>query len=103
MDSVQKHPRSESDISDFPTSPSKKPKLEMASATITMDRAMDKPPRAVSSIGSAAAHEHSHVLNEQQAREAASGITEFVSPDLLGFTGVLKKRYAFRTVAIDTI
>ena len=30
---------------------------------------------------------------EQLSKEAACGITEFVSPDLLGFTGILKKRY----------
>ena len=33
-------------------------------------------------------------LEEGYSKEAACGITEFVSPDLLGFSGVLKKRYA---------
>ena len=33
-------------------------------------------------------------LDEGYSKEAACGITEFVSPDLLGFSGVLKKRYA---------
>ena len=28
-------------------------------------------------------------------KEAACGITEFVSPDLLGFSGILKKRHVF--------
>ena len=103
MDSVQKHLRSDTGISDLPTSPSKKPKLEMASTTMIMDRATDQLPRAVPSMGSAAAYDHLQFSNDQQASEAASGITEFVSPDLLGFTGILKKRYAYRTAAIDTV
>lgn len=31
--------------------------------------------------------------NEQLSKEAEVGITEFVSPDLPGFSGILKKRY----------
>ncbi|KAL2054063.1 hypothetical protein ABVK25_005602 [Lepraria finkii] len=93
MDSVQKHPRSDTGISDLPTSPSKKPRLEMASTTMATDRATDQLPRAVPRMGSAAAYDHLQFLNDQQTKEAASGITEFVSPDLLGFTGILKKRY----------
>lgn len=31
-------------------------------------------------------------LHDQVDKEVACGITEFVCPDLLGFTGVLKKR-----------
>lgn len=30
---------------------------------------------------------------DNMTKEAECGITEFVSPDLFGFTGVLKKRY----------
>lgn len=70
---------------------------------MTTDRATDQLPRAVPIMGSAAAYDHLQFLNDQQAKEAASGITEFVSPDLLGFTGILKKRYAYRTAAVDTI
>ncbi len=32
---------------------------------------------------------------DSYSKEATCGITEFVSPDLLGFSGILKKRYAF--------
>ena len=32
--------------------------------------------------------------DDRYDKEAACGITEFVSPELLGFSGVLKKRYA---------
>ena len=32
-------------------------------------------------------------LDDRYDKEAACGITEFVSPELLGFSGVLKKRY----------
>lgn len=31
--------------------------------------------------------------DDRYSKEAACGITEFVSPDLLGFSGILKKRY----------
>lgn len=37
-------------------------------------------------------HLDSDPSNDQLSKEAACGITEFVSPDLLGFTGILKKR-----------
>ena len=35
------------------------------------------------------------------SKEAACGITEFVSPDLLGFSGILKKRYAFSILNLN--
>lgn len=35
-------------------------------------------------------------VDNGESKDAACGITEFVSPDLLGFSGILKKRYAFR-------
>lgn len=35
--------------------------------------------------------------DDRYSKEAACGITEFVSPDLLGFSGMLKKRYASST------
>lgn len=37
----------------------------------------------------------SEAQDELHSKEVACGITEFVSPDLLGFQGILKKRYAF--------
>ena len=42
-------------------------------------------------------------LNDTSGKEAACGITEFVSPELLGFSGILKKRYDFRIVFIPTL
>ena len=42
-----------------------------------------------------ASHDQPNTSDNQFSKEAACGITEFVSPDLLGFTGILKKRYAF--------
>lgn len=35
--------------------------------------------------------------DDRYSKEAACGITEFVSPDLLGFSGMLKKRYTYST------
>ena len=36
-----------------------------------------------------------NTLDGYDSKEAACGITEFVSRDLLGFSGILKKRYIF--------
>lgn len=42
-------------------------------------------------------------VDNGESKEAACGITEFVSPDLLGFSGILKKRYAFRIPIIHLL
>lgn len=42
-------------------------------------------------------------LGDIGGKEAACGITEFVSPELLGFSGILKKRYDFRIVLFSTL
>lgn len=42
-------------------------------------------------------------VDNGESKEAACGITEFVSPDLLGFSGILKKRYDFRISIIHII
>ena len=39
-------------------------------------------------------------IDDTSDKEAACGITEFVSPGLLGFSGILKKRYDFHLVFI---
>ena len=41
--------------------------------------------------------------DESYSKEATYGITEFVSPDLLGFSGILKKRYVYLFVHIETL
>ena len=43
-------------------------------------------------IAEGATHADVDSSNDQLTKEAACGITEFVSPDLLGFSGTLKKR-----------
>ena len=40
-------------------------------------------------------------LDDRYNKEAACGITEFVSPDLLGFSGILKKRFVFFIATIN--
>ena len=37
---------------------------------------------------------------DEGSKEAVCGITEFVSPDLLGFSGILKKRFVFLIATI---
>lgn len=44
-----------------------------------------------------------NALDDCYSKEAACGITEFVSPDLLGFSGILKKRYAFLIATVDDL
>lgn len=39
-------------------------------------------------------HSQANASYDSLSKEAECGITEFVSPDLFGFTGILKKRYA---------
>lgn len=39
--------------------------------------------------------------DDRSRKEAACGITEFVASELLGFSGILKKRYAFLTATVD--
>ena len=78
------------ETSDPATSPRKKQKLEMPSLDNEVEYATIQSPDANQSIGAHFVDEHS-----ERAKEVACGITEFVSTDLLGFTGILKKRYAF--------
>ena len=42
-------------------------------------------------------------LDDTYSKEAACGITEYVSPHLLGFSGILKKRYVFLIVTINDL
>ena len=119
-----KHPHSPiMDDSELPSSPRKKPKLEdppfhptmadtvaeapripevnpHAHLTTTVDDQLIKP----NTLGAAelptaestsAMVDVADAPDDRYSKEAACGITEFVSPDLLGFSGILKKRYAY--------
>ena len=44
-----------------------------------------------------------NTLDGYDSKEAACGITEFVSRDLLGFSGILKKRYTFLTAMMRSL
>ena len=75
-----------------PGSPRKKLKFEHPEpAPSSIDAAMQP-----NSAMTAASQElqGSHSPDQQHEKEIRCGITEFVSPDSLGFSGVLKKRYA---------
>jgi len=45
-----------------------------------------------SGIMAAASAAQNEALDDQVGKETACGITEFVCPELLGFTGIMKKR-----------
>lgn len=108
MDSKRKNPHVAMEDSALPATPTKKVKLEQPSSTfdVTMEEKRAESPSMVISVtataakGSADANRTlSEAFNAVQSsdtldKEAVCGITEFVSPDLPGFTGVLKKRYA---------
>ena len=119
-----KHPHSpimdDSDL--LPSSPRKKLKLQEASFSPKMADTVDEAPNlpevnphhhisttvqdqltkpntlGVSELLSAQSTsttvDVADALDDRYDKETACGITEFVSPELLGFSGVLKKRYA---------
>lgn len=72
------------DSPDLPSSPRKKLKMEqghISNGTMGLE---------TTTIDALALQQEHH--ESQLSKEAEVGITEFVSPDLLGFTGILKKR-----------
>ena len=119
-----KHPRSPvmDDSELLPSSPRKKPKLQEPSIAPEMADTVAEAPtlsevnphdQTTTTVGDQLTKPNTfgptEILNAQptsatvdvadapdegSSKEAACGITEFVSPDLLGFSGVLKKRYA---------
>lgn len=42
-------------------------------------------------------------VDDGYSKEATCGITEFVSPDLMGFSGILKKRYVFLKSTLNNL
>ena len=94
MTDVRKHTSMETDPDDVLHSPSKRQKLDMALSNVELEHALPEAPNTNSTMRADCAHEHSIVSSEGPATEAAYGITEFVSTELLGFSGILKKRYA---------
>ena len=76
-------------------SPYKRQKLETPSLNEELEHALPEAPSANPTMGTDCAHEHSIAFNGEREKETTYGITEFVSTNLLGFSGILKKRYAF--------
>lgn len=72
------------DDADLPSSPRKKLKAEHPQPDETMDHPL---------IDHSLARDETSSPEKFIDKEVECGITEFVSPDLTGFTGILKKRY----------
>lgn len=73
--------------------PHKKLKAYHSTMDAAVDDAMDYTAAAiVKSIADVPSNQQDS-SHEQLRKEAECGITEFVSPELRGFTGILKKRY----------
>ena len=73
-------------------SPYKRQKLETPSFNDEME--LPQAPSSNPTMGSDRAVERPIVSNGERAKETTYGITEFVSTELLGFSGIVKKRYA---------
>lgn len=82
-----------SDAGDLLESPRKRQKLS-ANSVPQLDGAMDEalPPDADSAITKPANDPSVAEMEAQKERDV--GITEYVSPDAMGFSGILKKRLA---------
>lgn len=81
------------DEDDIQPPPQKKLKANHSTMDGTIDDAMEN--TAAAHIGPIAdlPSNQQDTSYEQLRKEAECGITEFVSPELSGFTGILKKRY----------
>ena len=92
MTDLRKHTSLETNPVDTLHPPYKRQKLETAS----FDEEMELPqaPSAKPTMGGDRAVEHPIVSDGERAKEITYGITEFVSTELLGFSGIVKKRYA---------
>lgn len=75
------------EISEISTSPRKKLKVEHHTSVNPIMHQSILPPTEDMADPLA-----DHSTSEQMNNEARCGITELVSPDLMGFTGILKKR-----------
>ena len=73
-------------------SPYKRQKLEIPSLNDEIE--LPQAPSANPTMGSDHAVEHPIVFDGEREKEITYGITEFVSTELLGFNGIVKKRYA---------
>ncbi len=68
------------------------PLKKLKSQHITMDGAMDDTSTKLDATAMADTSHNETAIDEQLRKEVECGITEFVSSELPGFTGILKKR-----------
>ena len=92
MTDPRKHTGMETDPVSTLHSPYKRQKLETPSLNDEME--LPQAPGANPTMGSDRAVEHPIVSDGEREKEITYGITEFVSTELLGFNGIVKKRYA---------
>ena len=78
---------------DILTPPHKKLKPNHPTTDGTVDDAMDSTVAPLEKSIADVPGNQQGTTHEQLRKEAECGITEFVSPELRGFTGILKKRY----------
>ena len=95
MADTKKHIAMEPDPVGILHSPYKRQKLETPFSNVESKHALPEAPSANPTMEADLAHESSAVSRDERAKEAMYGITEFVSTNLLGFSSILKKRYAF--------
>ena len=95
MADTKKHTAMEADPVGVLPFPYKRQKLETPLSDVESNHALPESSSTNSTMGANPAHEHSVIPIDERTKEARYGITEFVSTNLLGFSSILKKRYAF--------
>ena len=95
MADVKKYTAMEVDPIGILQVPYKRQKLETPLSDAESKHALPEVPSTHPTVEADLAHERSVVSSDERAKETIYGITEFVSTNLLGFSGILKKRYAF--------
>ena len=95
MADIKKHTAMEADPVNILQFPYKRQKLEPPLSDVQSKHALPEVPSTNPTMEADLAHEHSVVFSDERAKETINGITEFVSTNQLGFSSILKKRYAF--------
>ena len=94
MADTKKHTAMEADPVGILQFPYKRQKLETPLSDVESKHVLPEASSTNPTMKTHPVHEHSVIPSDEHAKEIMYGITEFVSTDLLGFSSILKQRYA---------
>ena len=94
MADIKEHTAMEVDPIGILHFPYKRQKLETPLSAVESKHALPEASSTNSTMEADVAHEYSVIPSDEREKETMYGITEFVSTKLLGFSSILKKRYA---------